>query len=628
LLVLLLAVPALTVHSAPAIPAAAVIAVTTTVDDFGGVGCSLREAIQSANTGSNFGGCSGANASANTISLPAGTYTLTGAAGEDSNASGDLDIKDNLTINGVDAKTTVIRAGTNTTNGVDRVLHVFNGYTVEINDVTIRYGKAPNGVAGAANDTCNGSDGGGIYQNWSSTLILNDCVVIDNRTGDGGDGCTSASSLDGRGGFGGGIYTAGELELNNTRVRENVTGTGGDGTAGGNAHTGGNGGGIYLSSSSVVTLTNSTIGYNHTGAGGRGGDGTAGGNGSSGGIGGGIYSQFGDLTLIGSTVVSNTTGAGGDGGNASGGSGGAGGSGGRGAGIDSYGSGTTVAVDSVISNNQTGPGGSGGSGSTPGAAGIGGKGGGFVPSNGSHATLTECTIMDNSALLGGGLYIFGSGTAVTLDGCTLSGNIADEQGGGIYNGSGVTLALSNSTVSGNRARKDGGGIYNSGGATTTLTFVTVTGNTADLDNNGSGDGGGIAASGPLTMTNTIVAENTEKGDGKNPDCRGTITSGDYNLLGIGDSVDCTFTPQPHDQEGTTASPLDPLMGILADHGGPTLTHPLKPTSPAVDYIPAGVNGCVMGARDQRGVLRFPPCSVGAYEPDQVEEVYLPLVVKD
>ncbi len=627
LLTMLLVAPAQIVRSAQVTPTAAAIVVTTTVDDFGGgVGCSLREAIQSANTGSNFGGCTGANASANTITLPAGTYTLTGAAGEDANASGDLDIKGNLTINGADAKTTIIQAGTNATNGVDRVLHVFSSYTVEINDVTIRYGKAPNGFAGASNNTCNGSNGGGIYQSASSTLILNDCVVIDNRTGDGGDGCTSASPSDGRGGLGGGIYTIGKLELNNTRVRENVTGTGGDGPAGGNAHKGGDGGGIYLSSSSTATLTNSTIGYNVTGDGGSGGDGASGGNGGYGGIGGGIYSVSSDLTLIGSTVVSNTTGAGGDGGNASSGVGGAGGYGGSGAGI--YGSGTMmVAVDSVISNNQTGLGGSGGSGTTPGAAGLRGNGGGFAPSNGSHATLTECTIGDNSALLGGGLYVYGSGTVVTLDGCTVSGNVADEQAGGISISGGATLALTNSTVSGNRARKDGGGIFNTSGSTTTLTFVTVTGNTADLDNNGSGNGGGIRNTGALTMTNTIVASNYDKGD-ENPDCSGSITSGDYDLLGIGDSVDCTFTSQPHDLVGTTASPLNPGLALnLEDNGGPTLTHALKNSSPAVAWIPNGVSGCVMGVRDQRGMPRFPPCNIGSYEQDQIEYIYLPLVLR-
>jgi hypothetical protein len=158
-----------------------------------------------------------------------------------------------------------------------------------------------------------------------------------------------------------------------------------------------------------------------------------------------------------------------------------------------------------------------------------------------------------------------------------------------------------------------------------LTFVTVTYNTADVDNDGSGDGGGIASPNTLTMTNTIVAGNEDK-SGEDPDCSGSIASGDYNLLGIGDSAGCSFTPQSHDQVGTAASPIDPLLGVLGDNGGPAWTHRLGDTSPAVDQIPAGVNGCAMGSLDQRGVYRWPPCDIGAYEIGP-ESVYLPLVLR-
>jgi hypothetical protein len=80
--------------------------------------------------------------------------------------------------------------------------------------------------------------------------------------------------------------------------------------------------------------------------------------------------------------------------------------------------------------------------------------------------------------------------------------------------------------------------------------------------------------------------------------------------------------------GTVASPLNPLLALtLEDNGGPTLTHALKSNSPAVDQIPAGVNGCAIGSLDQRGVLRFPPCDIGAYEIGP-ESVYLPLVVRE
>jgi hypothetical protein len=98
-------------------------------------------------------------------------------------------------------------------------------------------------------------------------------------------------------------------------------------------------------------------------------------------------------------------------------------------------------------------------------------------------------------------------------------------------------------------------------------------------------------------------------------------------LGIGDSGGCTFPAQPHDRVGTAASPLDPLLSVLADWGGPTWTHALDPSSPAVDQIPSGVNGCLVGSRDQRGEIRYPPCDMGAFDLDQEEHVWLPLVLK-
>jgi CSLREA domain-containing protein len=638
LLILLLVLPALTVRSAPAGAAAmapaATIVVDTEADELDGSpgngDCSLREAITNANNDNGDQADCPAGSGADIITLPADYYTLTGAAGEDDNVSGDLDIKSNLTINGAGSLTTIIQAGADENNGVDRVLHIAGlGITVEINDVTIRYGKTADGVDGASDNACKGSNGGGIYLQ-SSFLILNDCTVSYNRTGDGGDGCTVGYYLDGAGGYGGGIFSQGTLELNDTTVRENETGAGGDGAAGGDGYSGGRGGGIYIPSNKVVTLTNSIVSSNDTGAGGRGGDAVSGdaGHGKTGGDGGGIYNLYGTLTLIESTIAGNTTGAGGDGGDATSGDGGNGGSGGKGAGVHNYGvGGTMVAVDSVIDDNETGLGGNGGSGTgSNGADNLRGDGGGlyFVA---THVTLSNSTISNNRGLSGGIRNT--SGAVVTLANCTLSGNRAYENGGGIYNGSGATVALANSTVSGNRAYEDGGGIYNGNGGTATLTFVTVAYNTADLDSTTlpNGDGGGVVSFGTLTMTNTIVAKNSDK-TGEKPDCYGTLTSGDYNLLGIGDSADCTFTPQANDQVGTTASPIDPLLGTLGDKGGPTWTHSLKLNSPAVAYIPAGVNGCVAGIRDQRGVLRFPPCNIGSFEQDQIEYVYLPLVLRN
>lgn len=77
-----------------------------------------------------------AAAPGDTIVIPAGTITLTGAAGEDANASGDLDINKNLTIQGAGPGLTVIDGG-----GIDRVFDIQSGVTVSTSGMTIRNGN-------------------------------------------------------------------------------------------------------------------------------------------------------------------------------------------------------------------------------------------------------------------------------------------------------------------------------------------------------------------------------------------------------------------------------------------------------------------------------------------------------
>ena len=93
--------------------------------------CTLRAAIQEAN----------ALAGADTIILPAGTYTL-GIPGpdEDAAATGDLDITGDLAITGAGAATTIVDGG-----GLDRVFEI-HGATVQISGVTIRNGFATSGT--------------------------------------------------------------------------------------------------------------------------------------------------------------------------------------------------------------------------------------------------------------------------------------------------------------------------------------------------------------------------------------------------------------------------------------------------------------------------------------------------
>jgi len=95
-LAVLAAALALMFAGAPGGAQAAAIVVTTTQDELNSDGdCSLREAITAAN--------------ADTITLPAGTYTLAiPGADEDGNATGDLDITSDLNVSGAGADTTVV----------------------------------------------------------------------------------------------------------------------------------------------------------------------------------------------------------------------------------------------------------------------------------------------------------------------------------------------------------------------------------------------------------------------------------------------------------------------------------------------------------------------------------------
>ena len=145
------------------------ITITTTSDSVSGDGlCSLREAIIAANTDLGVDACP-AGAGADTISLPAGLYTLTlPGRGEYLSATGDLDISADLTLVGAGAATTTIDGA-----GLDRVLEIQAGAAAQISGVTIAYGDG------------DVEDGGGVYVN-GGQLTLTSSVVRDNHGQNGG----------------------------------------------------------------------------------------------------------------------------------------------------------------------------------------------------------------------------------------------------------------------------------------------------------------------------------------------------------------------------------------------------------------------------------------------------------
>jgi hypothetical protein len=267
--------------------------------------------------------------------------------------------------------------------------------------------------------------------------------------------------------------------------------------------------------------------------------------------------------------------------------------------------------------------------------------GGGVSNFAGTANITGSRIEDNQALVGGGLYNLSQEddtfprAFMTISETTVSGNAATGGGGGANFG-GATLAVVASTFDHNSA-DFGGAIYNVGfygvAAALTINNSTIAANTATqlagaiyADSTQGGDsvvqivsttislnsagvqGGGVMNVGttPVSINNTIVAGNTAPLDA---DVSGAFSSLGYNLIGIADGS--TGFGSTGDLLGSSASPLDPKLGALANNGGKTKTMKLRNGSPALN---AG-DPSLAGTTDQRGVLRPQGggVDIGAYE---------------
>jgi hypothetical protein len=257
-------------------------------------------------------------------------------------------------------------------------------------------------------------------------------------------------------------------------------------------------------------------------------------------------------------------------------------------------------------------------------------------------TITDSTISGNSTSdKGGGLYAdaLNSGT-VTIANSTISGNTASSHGGGVYSrtASGSATAVIQSTLSGNFSDRSGGGIwsYTLGFTTATISHSTITGNTADANSNNPvvETGGGIfaAGSGTLHLNHSLVAANTDTGNHA-PDVKNSVAALPASFSLIGDRSGSGFAAAPIGSPdangnlvgGAANAKIVPQLAPLADNGGPTFTHALLLSSPAIN---AGNPSAVAGSGgipnfDQRGApfqrvfsgagQSFTRIDIGAYE---------------
>ncbi|MBK7894131.1 MAG: CSLREA domain-containing protein [Anaerolineaceae bacterium] len=631
--------------------------------------CTLRAAVMEANASSGL----------DTINLSANTYNLTIlGAEEDLGETGDLDITDDLFLNGDSAVTTILNG-----SGNDRVFHITStgSIHVSISNLTIQ-----NGVFDESSNVAE-PNGGGIYiPHQGATVFITDTVFLNNRafgsslSGSGGaiynSGSLQISSTEvftngspgGHGLFnsgdlsvknstfgfnsiefagpGGTIYNTGKLTVNGTSFHNNYS------YAGGGVHNSPtgiatlddvnifsntvylNGGGVF--NFGTITVTNSTIHHNDNTTSPGGGISNFGvfilnnsmvhHNAAEGfALGGGIAISDGVFEINNSTVYSNSAGIGG--------------------GIYLE-DGELLLNSSIISGNVADTTGGGIYTLKPVSVensnisdNVAAEGGGIFV-DGTAFTITNSTIENNQANSAAGIGLYNTAQA-SMHNSTVSYNSAITEGGGLFVDSTSTAVLAtstfshnsattgggiynngllnatNTTVSHNAASSEGGGIWHGGLGTNEVTFTNVT-----LAENSSPNGSGIyqANFAAITITNTIIASNGVE------NCNLALTASSYSLedkndcgfVGIGDQID-----------------IDPMLGPLQNNGGVTDTFAPLENSPAID---AGSNANCL-ATDQRGISRpidgdgdgTAVCDIGAVEVEIVTEtmqyLYLPIIVK-
>jgi CSLREA domain-containing protein len=203
---------------------------------------------------------------------------------------------------------------------------------------------------------------------------------------------------------------------------------------------------------------------------------------------------------------------------------------------------------------------------------VGNTGGPAATTNNGTVTYANVSFTNNNGNTSGAL-LTNDGTT-TLVGCLIANNIGPA-GGGIGAFGLGSLVVKNSTLSGNGSPDSGakgGGLFVNFNANVTLANVTITNNNDPL-----GDGGGIYINSPSTtiLRNTIVAGNHAN---TTTDINGNVSSSSsFNLIGTGGSGGLTNGVN-NNQVGVA----NPGLGPLANNGGPTQTHALLASSPALD----------------------------------------------
>jgi predicted outer membrane repeat protein len=308
----------------------------------------------------------------------------------------------------VDAGQTVSLSGLTIANATDGGI-INNGTLTVANCAVMNSSAAPLSFPDV-------STGGGILNNYSSTLTVSNCTLSDNSAFDGGaifsfgtlsvSGCTlSGNSAP----IGGAIMEeAGTAAVSDSTLSGNSAATGGG-----------------IANYGMLTVSGCTLSSN-----------------SADHFGGAIYSapQLGQSTVVSDSTISGNSAT-------------------FGGGIANV-LALTVADCTLTGNSAAKGGGIYNLGSVPGV------------------TVRDSVLSANTAAQGGAIYnntVFGT---LEAQGSTFSGNTASDSGGAIYNLG--TATVQQSTLSGNSAGSNGGGIFNAASGTLAVKDSTVLKNVALL----------------------------------------------------------------------------------------------------------------------------------------------------
>lgn len=197
-------------------------------------------------------------------------------------------------------------------------------------------------------------------------------------------------------------------------------------------------------------------------------------------------------------------------------------------------------------------------------------------------TTAYSTVSGNSVAGVGNAFptaggVFSAGN-VDIEGSTVSGNRAGYIAGiDIVGGPfGFTAKIINSTISSNTAGISGGGIYSE--IPLTLANSTVAFNTSGSSTQYTS---GVHMEANLTLQSSIIASNAApEGQSDLGGPAGVVVTGDHSLV-------TSFSQGISVPAGVVVSTACPRLDPLANNGGPTQTHKLRHSSPAIDQGAAG-----------------------------------------